>query len=151
MNKFLGLVIAVLFSSQAMAAQYDILVTGSTHVSPGQAELASLIQKSILVDTTAKTVRLQLAPVCTAGAVCPEFIRNVTLNMTQFSTNRSDELTTVYATGNLDLNGRPTQAIIQISLNANNAMDISIINSSECKSTHSSFIGSPAVVSAQIF
>jgi hypothetical protein len=151
MNKFLTVMIAVLISSQAaMAAQYTIYVTGSTHVSQTQTELNSLVQKQILVDTSAKTVRLQLAPVCNSGERCPEYIRSVTLALTQFDISHSGQVNSVRAEGNLDLNGKPTAAIIQISLNADNAMDIAITNSSECKSTHSSFVGGPASLSTAV-
>jgi hypothetical protein len=149
MTKFLGLMIAVLFSSQAMAAQYEVYVTGSSHVSPAQIELTSIIQKQILIDSSTKSVRIQLSPVCNTGSLCPEYIRSVTLKLTNLKVSHG-QVMSVRAEGNLDLNGKPTAAILQIDLNADNAMDIVITNSSECKSTHSNFIGSPATATASV-
>ena len=73
MKKFLGLVLAVLASHSAMASQYEIYVTGSTHVSPAQAELATLVQKSILVDSQTKILTLLVTPVC-ATTHCPRIV-----------------------------------------------------------------------------
>ena len=141
--------VAVLFSSQAMAAQYKIYVTASTHVSPAQNELSSMVQRSILLDTSAKTLELQMTPNCDSGSLCPQYIRSVTLKVTKVTLTHG-QVTSISASGNLDLNGRPTQAIVQITLNDNNAMDISVTNSSDCKSTHSTFLGSPAQSSSLV-
>ena len=105
MKKFLGLMIAVLFSSQAMAAQYEIYVTGSTHVSPAQAGLTAMVQKGIFIDSAAKLLRFELSPTCAAGAMCPQFIRTIDLKLTQI-TARNGQVVTARAEGELDLNNK---------------------------------------------
>ena len=148
MNKIFNLaflsvaVLTALIGSQAMASNYSIYVTSSTHISPAQAELSTLVQKDIQIDTDAKTVSFSLATPCTSDR-CSQITRNITLALTQIQSENA-EVSSVRAEGTLYLNSKPTQAIVQITLNPDHSMDITITNSSDCKSTHSSFVGSPA-------
>lgn len=142
--------VLVLSATTAKASQFEIYVTGATHVSQQQEELASLVQKGIFIDTVKKTLSLQLSAVCKTGERCPEFIRSVTLPLVSLQADHGTP-TSVSAQGNLILNGESSFTRITITLNANNAMDISINNSLGCKNQISNFIGSPATRSTILF
>jgi len=138
MKKYLAIVFglsALATSVAAHAAQYEIYVTGATHISPSQNEFSTLVQKEILVDTTRKTVELQLAPVCPSGHLCSEMIRSLTLTLTQFELHHN-EVTWVKA--------QASTMTIEMKLNSDHAMDITIFDNSGCKSIHSNLLGAPA-------
>jgi hypothetical protein len=139
----LVLLAAVLFSQNALAAQYEVFVTGSTHISPSQSALGSIVQKQILVDTDANEVTIELANLCMVARMCPQMISDVTFKITEFS-EANGAVTSLRASGQLMLNNKPTDASIEMNLDANNAMNITITNSSDCKSMESTFVGSPS-------
>lgn len=153
MKKFLGLVasfVLVLSAQSASAAQYQVYVTSATHVSAQQEEFSTIVQKGILIDTSKKMVRLQLSALCKPGQLCPEYLRSVDLPLITFkSKNRMPAQ--VVAQGNIDLNGGQSFTQVTITLNQDNAMDITINNSFGCKSNISSFIGSPATHAAILY
>ncbi len=136
--------LVLMVSAQAASAgQYEIYVTAATHVSMQQEELSTLVQKGILVDSAKKTLSLQLSSLCKPGNLCNEAIRSVTLPLTTFKSKDGMPVTLV-AQGNLSLNGTESFTRVEITLNADNAMEITINNSFGCKSNVSKFIGSPA-------
>ena len=143
----LVLAITALIHSTAQAAQYEILVTHSVSVSPSQANLQTLVQKQILIDTGTRTLELPVSPVCSSSTSCSEMLHTVSFKITQAS-EKNGIVTSVTAHGTLITNGHTVPTVIQINSNPDNAMNISIINSGDCKGMHSDFIGSPAQAAA---
>ncbi|MBC7396789.1 MAG: hypothetical protein H7333_05035 [Bdellovibrionales bacterium] len=153
MKKVLGFIASLVLIASANAAhagQFEIYVTGATHVSQPQAELSTLVQKGILVDTVKRTLSLQLSPICKSGQMCPEYIRAVSLPLISFQSRGGVPITLV-AQGKLSLNGVESFTQVNIALNADNSMDITINNSFGCKSNVSQFIGSPATEPTILF
>ena len=142
--------ILILSASASQASQFEIYVTGATHVSQQQEELSSLVQKGIFIDTVKKSISLQLSAVCKTGERCPEFIRSVTLPLVSLQLDHGTPVS-LSAQGNLTLNGADSFTRITITLNADNAMEISINNSLGCKNNISNFVGSPATLSSILF
>ena len=137
MKKYLAIVLALsAFANQsAMADRYEVFVTGSTHVSPSQTSLSNLMQKDIVVDTEQKSLYLQLASPCKPHMLCSQMIHALKMNLTQFVT-QNDQVTQVKAEIN--------NMTVEMNLNADHAMDITITDSAGCKTIHSDFVGSPA-------
>ena len=81
----LTLSFATFVNTEAKAAQYEVYVTESVIVSPSQANLASLVQKEIMVDTAASIVDLQISVACKTNAPCSEMLHTTPFKIIQAS------------------------------------------------------------------
>ncbi len=137
--------LTTLLSSSALADQFEVFVTGATHVSSQQTQLGSLTQKKILIDTDRKILRITLAADCKPGTACKTSVLTADLNLTQF-VSAHEMPSDIKAAGNITLNGKVSYTQVHMNLNANNSMDIEITNSFDCKSNVSTFVGAPAMM-----
>jgi hypothetical protein len=145
----IALAFIALSTTNASATEYKVFVTQQTHISQGQSELGSLVQKDIIIDTDAKTVTLHLSPVCAAGSLCPEFIRIESLPLTKIE-SKNGRVSSITARSTTRVNKVENTNSLKITLNPNNATDIVITDTTGKVSAESTFVGSPAtVLSAQ--
>ena len=142
--------LTLLTASSALADQFEVFVTSASHVSIQQAELNTLVQRGIYIDTARKIVRLTLPADCKANTFCKTSIITVDLALTAFNAAH-EQPTDIKAVGNITLNGKTSYTQVHMTLNANNSMDIEILNSFDCKSNTSSFIGAPAQATTATF
>jgi len=150
MNKMI-LTIAALFGtfvagSAAHAAQFSVFVTQAHQVNPNQVQLRSMVQKTILLDTTRGQVRLMLSPICGADLPCPEMIKFVTFTLKNFDQEGS-RVVHAKAQGVLEIRGVRTPTTLEITQTPDNSTTIQVtstLSKDLGAQAVSTFVGSPA-------
>lgn len=132
-NLIQNLIITLSLSgSTALAAQYEIFVAQPVNETASRSEFSSLTQKSILIDTRSKTLKLPKAGTCSPHQLCGEAIHWVRYDLTEA---RYSERAPVLIKA---LNG---SSQILITTTPDHSTLIQIINSKG--SAEAQFIGSP--------
>jgi len=103
--------------TSALAAQFEIYVSHPANQDAARSEFATLIQKSIYVDTTHKTIRIPVTPACHAKQLCSESIHWATYKLTAARyVNRSpSHLVAILDSSQIEINVTPDHStLIQI-------------------------------------
>jgi hypothetical protein len=126
--------IAILLSGPtALAAQFEIFVAQPANEAASNSEFASLLQKSILIDTQTKTIKIPRIRSCNPEQLCSESIQWLVYTITNAHfANRSPS----------QLVGVMGSSQILVTSTQDNSTLIQIFNSKG--STEAKFIGSAA-------
>ena len=122
-----------LTSPGAFAAQFEIFVAQPANEAASNSEFATLLQKSILVDTRTKTVKVPKVRVCTTEQLCSESAQWVVYTLTNAHFVSRAPFQVVAIRGSSQ---------ILITTTEDRSTLIQIFNSKG--STEAQFIGSPA-------
>lgn len=136
-------------TTSAQADQYTLYVTHAERVSPNQVQLTSMVQKNILIDTKAKTVRVSFSPICTSG-FCPEVLQTVSFKLTGIQ-KQGSRIVKLSADGAMVIQGKATATRLIIAQNQNNATTIQFTSASAPSASISVFHGSPTEASNLLF
>ena len=83
----------LLICSNTLAAQFEVYVAQPANESASNSEFSALLQKSILIDTSTKTIRLPKLRACALEALCQESIHWSVYQITKATfDNRSPSL-----------------------------------------------------------
>jgi hypothetical protein len=125
--------LALFITSPSFAAQYEVFVSQPLVQMNPSNPLVSLSQKSILIDTQRKIVRVPVSVSCAPNQICVESNRwlQFTLTMAQGTAAHPTHFVASY-----------DQLRLEISINQNNSSTITFLNHNTV--TEASFIGSPA-------
>ena len=120
-------------STSALAAQFEIYVAQPMNQEASTSEFAGLLQKSLYLDTTTKTLRVPIAPLCAAKQLCAESIHwaNYSLTSAKFENRSLSRVTAIL-----------NSSEIEVSVTADHSTLITIYNSKG--SVQARFVGSPA-------
>jgi hypothetical protein len=141
------------FVTHAQAEQYSFYVTHAQSVNPNQIQFSSMVQKTILIDTVGKRVRLSLSSICGAGMTCPEMIKYVNFKLTGVQ-KQGAQIVRVKAEGYVMINGNNAYTTLEISQNRNNATTIQVVSQLQREMSSSAvsvFYGSPSELNSNLF
>jgi hypothetical protein len=133
-NLFKTFTIAILLSGpSALAAQFEIFVAQPANEAASKSEFASLLQKSILIDTGAKTLKIPKNRDCNPFQLCSESIQWLvyTLTNAHFENRSPSQLVGVMGSSQILITTTPDHSTL-----------IQIFNSKG--STEAQFFGSAA-------
>ncbi len=125
--------LALFIASPSFAAQYEVFVSQPLVQMNPSNPLASLPQKSILIDTQRKIIRVPVSAICSPNHMCIETNRwlQFTLNQVQGTAAHPTHFVATHE-----------QLRLEISTNQNNSSSITFLNNNAV--TEASFTGSPA-------
>jgi|GEM_PF-3428636 len=132
--------------SAAQASQFSVFVTQANQVNPNQVQLRSMVQKTILLDTTRGQIRLMLSPICGADLPCPEMTKFVTFTLKDFHL-QGKRMVHAKAQGTLEIRGVRTPTTVEITQTPDNSTTIQVtstLSKDLGAQAVSTFVGSPA-------